>query len=308
MAPVFLKLHLANIENFEGDYVVTSTNRRLEGIQRRNWWGFAGRSSVDATLHQYYLKSSYLVQESKRALQTLQRQQKQHPDSISSEQSLLPFAACLITPAGPFLPKIRSIVHTCVPRFPPFQESEIDEAAAYKPHNPTTLPHAHVETQDEAMELLQTTYQNILRTVLTDFGKRSSRLHDEHTPRRTLWDWADWLASATPSSASYSHDNDQLRETQDRQTQLLSVCMPAIGCGYNGYPSKLSAKLALDAIIGIEDLVTQRDGDLAVPHPLELWIEIRFREQKTLRDWEEVLQTRIPEYFLRAEADQPPKK
>ncbi|CAK0900147.1 unnamed protein product [Prorocentrum cordatum] len=47
----FLCVTQANLEDFVGDAIATSTNRRLEGAHRRNWWGFAGRRSADAALH-----------------------------------------------------------------------------------------------------------------------------------------------------------------------------------------------------------------------------------------------------------------
>eukprot|EP00438_Fugacium_kawagutii_P004302 Skav229410 [mRNA] locus=scaffold2297:80465:81913:+ [translate_table: standard] len=40
-----------DVANFSGDVLATSTSQGLEGVQRADWWGFAGRSSADAALH-----------------------------------------------------------------------------------------------------------------------------------------------------------------------------------------------------------------------------------------------------------------
>lgn len=46
-----LVLRQADIADFKGDVILTSTNRRLEGVYRQNWWGFAGKKSADAAVH-----------------------------------------------------------------------------------------------------------------------------------------------------------------------------------------------------------------------------------------------------------------
>jgi len=131
---VFLGLRQAPIQEFQGEYIVNSTNRRLEGIHRKNWWGFAGRSSCDASLHGVYQSSQtwrdFLVTASRRALK----------ESPHIDNSLLPFGACLVTQAGPLLSKVKKVVHTCVPRYPS------DQA---EPHLQTTLPHAWVASREE---------------------------------------------------------------------------------------------------------------------------------------------------------------
>uniref|UniRef100_A0A0G4FWY4 Uncharacterized protein n=1 Tax=Chromera velia CCMP2878 TaxID=1169474 RepID=A0A0G4FWY4_9ALVE len=50
---VFVCFRLGNVTEFRGDAVVSSGNRRLEGTVRRNWWGFAGRRSADASLYEH---------------------------------------------------------------------------------------------------------------------------------------------------------------------------------------------------------------------------------------------------------------
>eukprot|EP00913_Durusdinium_trenchii_P032791 g30696.t1 len=48
----FLCLADADLAEWPGEALATSTNRHLEGTLRRNWWGFAGRKSADAALHE----------------------------------------------------------------------------------------------------------------------------------------------------------------------------------------------------------------------------------------------------------------
>ena len=40
-----------NVLHWTGDVLATSTSKKLEGVQRADWWGFAGRYSADAALH-----------------------------------------------------------------------------------------------------------------------------------------------------------------------------------------------------------------------------------------------------------------
>ena len=40
-----------DVVNFCGDALAVSTSQALEGIERADWWGFAGRASADAALH-----------------------------------------------------------------------------------------------------------------------------------------------------------------------------------------------------------------------------------------------------------------
>ena len=45
----------SNLADFCGDAIITSTNTCLQGIHQRNWWGFSGKRSADASLHENYL-------------------------------------------------------------------------------------------------------------------------------------------------------------------------------------------------------------------------------------------------------------
>ena len=45
----------SNLADFPGEAIMTSTNNKLEGVRRKNWWGFSGRKSADADLNARYL-------------------------------------------------------------------------------------------------------------------------------------------------------------------------------------------------------------------------------------------------------------
>lgn len=130
---VYFRLRQGRIQDFQGDYLVTSTSRRLEGSRRKNWWGCAGRSSCDAALYELYQYSStwsdYLVHASQKAW--LERS----ASLLLDEGRLLPFGGCLVTGAGPLLPPNLKVVHTCVPKYP---QEQVES------HLHTTLPHAWV--------------------------------------------------------------------------------------------------------------------------------------------------------------------
>lgn len=93
----FLCLSQENLEDWVGDALATSTNRRLEGVLRRNWWGFAGRRSADAALHAR--AGDFLVQ------------------ACRNQASELAFGATLVTAAGPHL-QAQHVLHTAVPSHP----------------------------------------------------------------------------------------------------------------------------------------------------------------------------------------------
>lgn len=128
----FLCLAQENLEDFAGDLVATSTNRRLEGAYRRNWWGFSGRRSADVALHA-----------------------RAGPELLQSCRSVcgeLEFGKVLVTPAGPNL-LVGRVIHTCVPHHPggldprPLPEQQAADIAP---------------TGQEAMGVLRDAYSNIL--------------------------------------------------------------------------------------------------------------------------------------------------
>lgn len=130
----FLCLARANLEDWAGDAIATSTNRRLEGNIRRNWWGFAGRKSADAALHE-------------RAGDFLARACRQ-------QVAELDYGAVLVTKAGPNL-GTAYVLHTTVPSHPAGQDSR-----PLPPH------HAGDYTEpEEAEELLGRSYDEVLRTA-----------------------------------------------------------------------------------------------------------------------------------------------
>ncbi|CAK0900146.1 unnamed protein product [Prorocentrum cordatum] len=130
----FLCVTQANLEDFVGDAIATSTNRRLEGAHRRNWWGFAGRRSADAALHA-------------RAGAELLR-------LCHERASELRFGEVLATPAGPRL-DAQHVLHTAVPSHP----------AGRDPRPLPASQAADFVEAPEAAELLRRSYAELLRTA-----------------------------------------------------------------------------------------------------------------------------------------------
>mmetsp|Transcript_33159 Transcript_33159/g.104998 ORF Transcript_33159/g.104998 Transcript_33159/m.104998 type:complete len:248 (+) Transcript_33159:38-781(+) len=128
----FLCIAQGNLEDFVGDAIVTSTNCRLEGTHRRNWWGFIGRKSADAALHE------------KAGPQLLQ--------ACREKAAELPFGTVLVTPAGPKL-AARYVLHTAVPSHPAGRD-------------PRPLPAAQAAdfaTAEAAVQVLREGYAEVLR-------------------------------------------------------------------------------------------------------------------------------------------------
>lgn len=235
-----LQLHLckAPIEEFEGDYIITSTNQRLEGIHRKNWWGFAGRMGADASLHAMYQSSKtfpdYLRKESQKQLRL------SSPPSSSSLDDILPFASCLITDAGPLL-KVKRVVHTCVPRYPQKEETS---------YLHDTLPHAWIENRENALDLLERSYVNAFENI---------------------------IASEKNQVKNFKKVDD------DRNLPSTRICLPAIGCGLNGYPLDDATDIALNCIHQISNKDTA------------LTVEVRFYESKVFQTWVDMAKAR-PEW------------
>jgi len=134
----FLCLSLENLVDWAGDAIVTSTNRRLEGCSRRNWWGFAGKSSADADLHE-----------------------KVGPALLSScrfQASSLPFGTVLVTDA-PTVLKTRYILHTAVPTHPCSRLSH-----SWHREMAPELVSDFVNDNTEAEELLRLSFTKVLET------------------------------------------------------------------------------------------------------------------------------------------------
>ncbi|CAK9097875.1 unnamed protein product [Durusdinium trenchii] len=108
----FLCLADADLAEWPGEALATSTNRHLEGTLRRNWWGFAGRKSADAALHE-----------------------KAGPELLAecrAQASSLKFGEVVVTKA-PNL-KARYVLHTVVPGHPSSKDPRpmpVDRAADY---------------------------------------------------------------------------------------------------------------------------------------------------------------------------------
>eukprot|EP00933_Yihiella_yeosuensis_P029269 TRINITY_DN22942_c1_g2_i1.p1 TRINITY_DN22942_c1_g2~~TRINITY_DN22942_c1_g2_i1.p1 ORF type:complete len:260 (+),score=50.22 TRINITY_DN22942_c1_g2_i1:35-781(+) len=131
-ADIFLCLAQEGLENFVGDALVTSTNCRLEGINRRNWWGFAGRRSADAALHE-----------------------KAGPSLLQACHAVaeeLTHGVVIVTPGGPNL-KVSSVLHVAVPSHPDGRDPR-----PLPPH----MAAEYVDPQD-ALLLLRNTYKSALQ-------------------------------------------------------------------------------------------------------------------------------------------------
>lgn len=108
----YLCLADADIAEWSGEVLATSASRHLEGTLRRNWWGFAGRKSADASLHE-----------------------KAGPELLAAcraQASYLGFGEVLVTSA-PNL-KARYVLHTVVPGHPSSRDPRpmpVDRAADY---------------------------------------------------------------------------------------------------------------------------------------------------------------------------------
>mmetsp|Transcript_93724 Transcript_93724/g.264577 ORF Transcript_93724/g.264577 Transcript_93724/m.264577 type:complete len:267 (-) Transcript_93724:26-826(-) len=132
----FLCLAQENLEDWVGDAIATSTNRHFEGIHRRNWWGFAGRRSADAALHER-VGDGFLVH------------------ACRAQARELPFGEVLVTEAGPNL-RARHVLHTVVPCHP-------------RTRDPRPLPPARAAdfatSAEHAEELLAASYSALIRAA-----------------------------------------------------------------------------------------------------------------------------------------------
>ena len=242
---LILSLHIANIVDFNGHYIVTSTNPNLEGIHYRNWWGFAGKQSIDALLHSKG-DSNYLMQ---------QAQQEAIKKFGANNDRLLPFGQCVVTDAVADL-NVRKIVHTCVPVHP--ASSIVNDGRSIPP----ALHQNVILDENQANDLLQESYQNVFESILNEWRRR---------------DWKHSMVALLPSFVSDGIINgkdfimDQLEERE------LRICLPAIGCGYNGYPMMDAANIAVNAIYNVDNWLE------------DILVEIRFNQIKTFRIWSEAV-------------------
>mmetsp|Transcript_45681 Transcript_45681/g.102259 ORF Transcript_45681/g.102259 Transcript_45681/m.102259 type:complete len:259 (-) Transcript_45681:140-916(-) len=137
----YLCLADADLAEWAGEALATSTNKNLEGILRRNWWGFAGRRSADAALHE--------------------RAGPELLEACRSQASMLDFGMVLTT-AAPNL-KARFLLHTVVPGHPQSRDPRpmpADRAAEYAPSDAV------------AEQLLQQSFEGVLQRA-AELGARS---------------------------------------------------------------------------------------------------------------------------------------
>ena len=303
------------------DYVVISTNRQLEGNHRKHWWGFAGKTSCDSSLYDVYQQQSnnnkhherdYLLKEARKQGILIKQQQQQQQqmtnedgtfvdkgegEIVSPSSLLLSFGSCIITNSGPKLnSKFRNVVHACVPRFPNTTSRKIQAnanavtaAAAADDDDDgddylhTTLPHAWVESDEEAYNYLKICYDTVFTTILNHHyqnNNNSHRCQEKEESFNTKWNF--WwntisflstsLFSVSVSSLVFnnncnngnsngnkiSNDAEGIITTMNSPSSIVSICLPAIGCGINRYPSRKAANIALDCIYDKFDVVVRK--------------------------------------------------
>lgn len=130
----FLCLTQGRLEEFVGDAIATSTNCRLEGIHRKNWWGFVGKKSADAALHEKVGPS--LLQE------------------CHSKATELPFGSVLTTAAGPKM-GVGYVLHTAVP----------SHAGGRDPRPMSAQQAGDFAYHEEAMQYLTRSYGEVLKAA-----------------------------------------------------------------------------------------------------------------------------------------------
>lgn len=104
-----------DVVNFCGDALAVSTSQALEGIERADWWGFAGRASADAALH---MKMKGLAEECRK------------------QRTQLDFAEVLVT-RGPS--QVQHLLHTAIPSHPASRDPASMPANVGNPLRPSMM-------------------------------------------------------------------------------------------------------------------------------------------------------------------------
>ncbi|CAE6939470.1 ymdB [Symbiodinium microadriaticum] len=125
-----------NVLHWAGDVLATSTSKKLEGVKRADWWGFAGRYSADAALHHYLGRS-------------LREECRQQTGQLN-------FGDVLVTqPKGSQL-QVKHLLHTAIPSYP------ASEDPAAKPAPNGELLDPQELTLEKARQLLRRSFQELL--------------------------------------------------------------------------------------------------------------------------------------------------
>ena len=125
-----------NVLHWTGDVLATSTSKKLEGVQRADWWGFAGRYSADAALHHCLGRS-------------LREECRQQTHQLN-------FGEVLVTqPKGSRL-QVKHLLHTAIPSYPASEDPAAKPAPNGERLDPQEL------TLEKATQLLRRSFQELL--------------------------------------------------------------------------------------------------------------------------------------------------
>ena len=125
-----------NVLHWAGDVLATSTSKKLEGVKRADWWGFAGRYSADAALHSYLGRS-------------LREECRQQTGQLN-------FGDVLVTqPKGSQL-QVKHLLHTAIPSYPASEDPAAKPAPNGERLDPQEL------TLEKARQLLRRSFQELL--------------------------------------------------------------------------------------------------------------------------------------------------
>ncbi|CAE7439559.1 unnamed protein product [Symbiodinium natans] len=125
-----------NVIHWAGDVLATSTSKKLEGVKRADWWGFAGRYSADAALHHCLGQS--LREECRQ--QTYQ----------------LKFGDVLVTKLTRSEMQVKHLLHTAIPSYPASEDPAAKPAPNGERLDPQEL------TLEKATQLLRRSFQELL--------------------------------------------------------------------------------------------------------------------------------------------------
>lgn len=269
-----LHLHEADVTDFAGDVLINSTSSRLEGTQRKNWWGFAGRKSADAALHAKFEEKGTAPDLRAACLQALSgtfaelREGKAAPAGevhmpVSFISETMRTSAVWTSSLDTREPESRmaAVVRNWFGKVFGWAEEEVA-----KDHDETNWSGSHPRRGYRGFFAAGVLPMSHIVHVALPNHPESPMASD---PRPLTAEYASDFAKDVDSGEAALHDV-WLRaftricvEVEDRRGWLqkgapcprkrLLIGASALGCGTRGYPPDVAAKIALEEILSAAD-------------------------------------------------------
>ncbi|CAD7923357.1 unnamed protein product, partial [Amoebophrya sp. A120] len=260
----------SDLADFEGQVIVTSTNRQLQGARLRNWWGFAGRKSADVALHDR-CGGEMLADAARRALKRRREEEQLRGIAFISQD----FDETAELRVGEVLP-------TPVPRRAGTSLTSATLRCSFVLHCllPLYRPDVEKQEQQDVDENSKPAGDDDERNDVIVETRDISHVYASREIVSTTAEVSDAIATVVKKSLDWSLNATSLA--------LVQIACPALGCGAKCYPATVAAEAFFTTVSNHQQLRRCCDPNSANGKQKVVLLEVRFWDTAVFFAWEKV--------------------